>query len=556
MNDAWFLVKIIYMLLWQIGSILLFALIFKMFFGRRRGFNKGLLRELPVWEGKGIIGRQQGDDILSLYNLKRGEGRPRMDTVKFLSLIGALFIGIGVIFFVASNWQNIPAMVKTSLLLAVTMVTLYTGYLFTCERKGFENLGKSLLFLSCLFWGGSIALIGQIYNMPVSDNWYIMWLWALPILPVAIIFGNVYIYVLSSVLFLIWNFLYKSTHTPNYLYPLIVFAVLLPLGANSKAVRRINVLGLLIAAIVCCFLRFEWVALLISAGLLGYGYFKKEEPFYLRAATISFLCWAITFFLIRNDFPNIFFILPLWLLLRISRENDDMPNVALTLLCGLVWFDMLFYSYSKVWNFHYNFVMLQMASGLAIYLIGIFLKIKNIASYYIYKIFGYLVGFIFIYAAAFESFAHYLDEALFPLFTKILMFLLALILLGILVAGKRGYFREKAHRFELAGMGLMIAAMVTFIFYPHNVALALFVANAVLFLFALINMFMGIEIQRPALFNTGVVIFVVLIVTRFVDIGWKFKEKSLFFIIGGILLMGLGIFFENKRRKIIERMRG
>lgn len=556
MNEARVLFYVIGMLLWPVGFILLFVLIFRMFFGRRRGFNKGLLHELPIWEGKGIISRQQGDDILSLYELKRVEGRPRMDMVKFLTVIGALFIGIGVIFFVASNWQKIPAMVKTGMLLAVTIFTLYMGYLFTCEKKGFQNLGKSLLFLSCLFWGGSIALIGQIYNVPVSDNWYIMWLWALPILPVAIVFGNVYIYVLSSVLFLIWNFLYKSTHTPNYLYPLIVFAVLLPFGADSKAVRRINVLGLIIAAIVCCFLKFEWVALLISAGLLGYGYFKKEEPVYLRAATISFLCWAITFFIVRNDFPNVFFILPLWMLLRISRENDDMPNVALTLFCGLVWFGMLFHSCSKLWDFDYNFVMLQMAVGLAIYLIGIFLKLKNIASYYVYKIFGYLVGFIFIYVAAFESVASYLDTALSPLFTKILMFLLTLILLGILAAGKRDYFREKSHRFELAGMGLMIAAMATFIFYGHKVTLVVFIANAVLFLFALINMFMGMEIQRPALFNAGVIIFAILIVTRFVDIGWKLKEKSLFFIIGGILLMGLGIFFENKRRKIIERMRG
>jgi uncharacterized membrane protein len=560
MNDTSILFEIMGFLLWPIIIILLIVFIIRALFGRHGGFNKRLSHELPAWEAKGIINRQQGDEILALYKLKRADARPRMDMVKILSMIGALFVGIGVIFFVASNWQKITPMAKTALLLGISIVTLYAGYFFHTEKKGFENLGKSLLLLACLFWGGSIALISQIYNLPVSDTWFIMWLWALPILPVAVIFSNVYVYTLCSVLFLIWNFLYKSTtHSPNYLYPLIVFGILLPFGSESKVVRRINILGLIVAAIVCCFMQFEWVALLISVGLLGYGYFRKEEPFYLRAAAISLLCWAITFFIVRNNFPNVFFILPFWMILRLSREHDDMANVGLTLFCGLVWFDLIFYSYSRIYSFDYGytgFLLLQIAVGLLIYLTGIVLKLRNLSSFFVYKAIGYIVGLVFVYLAAFEWTARCFSEGMGAPLQVILYCMLSLVLLGALYAGKAGYFREKAHRYELAGMALLAAAVISFLFFPQDTVLLLFIVNGVLFALALINLFMGLETQRPGLFNAGVLIFVLLIITRFVDIGWKLKEKSLFFIVGGLLLMGLGIFSENKRRKIIERMRG
>jgi len=108
---------------------------------------------------------------------------------------------------------------------------------------------------------------------------------------------------------------------------------------------------------------------------------------------------------------------------------------------------------------------------------------------------------------------------------------------------------------EFLGMGAVIAVVAFFMGLPDNLTANVFLANALLFSFALISIFLGIEVQMPAVFNGGVVIFAALLITRFIDIGWKMKEKSLFFIVGGIILLAMGIFVENRRRKIVERIK-
>src|SRR3989338_2975153 len=121
------------------------------------------------------------------------------------------------------------------------------------------------MLLAALFWGGTIALVGQIYNIPTSQNWYIMLLWAFPIVPIAIFFKNSYVHILASALFLIWNFLYTANNNAaNYYYPLIIGAIMLPSAANLLISRRINIIGLVIASLYCCFNKYEWLCLLIS----------------------------------------------------------------------------------------------------------------------------------------------------------------------------------------------------------------------------------------------------------------------------------------------------
>ena len=50
-------------------------------------------------------------------------------------------------------------------------------------------------------------------------------------------------------------------------------------------------------------------------------------------------------------------------------------------------------------------------------------------------------------------------------------------------------------------------------------------------------------------------ILVLFIITRYIDVAWKLRTKSLFFIVGGLMMFGGGIFLEKQRRKIIERMK-
>lgn len=142
---------IISSLLWW--AIIIFIIV-KLFSGGRRKHYSWLQRELSLWEEKNIINKEQGDAVLSLYKLNRVTARKKMDMVKVLTLIGVIFVGLGVIFFVGSNWQRIPSHIRTTMLLAITIGTLYAGYVFSYEKDGFANLGKSLLLLANFFGEG------------------------------------------------------------------------------------------------------------------------------------------------------------------------------------------------------------------------------------------------------------------------------------------------------------------------------------------------------------------------------------------------------------------
>ena len=534
-------------------------IVVRLFFRRHRKMYRWLQRELPSWEQKNIINPEQGNAILGLYKLKRIESRGKMDMVKILTLVGAIFVGLGVIFFVASNWQRIPAHLRTFMLLSITLYTLYAGYLFSYEKKGFVQLGKSLCLLASLFWGGTIALIGQIYNIPASENWYIILLWAFPIVPVAIFLNNDYVHILASFLFVIWNFLYiVNNSVANYYYPVIIFALMLPTAKNLIISRRINIIGLVSASLYCCFNKYEWLALFISAGLLAYYFIQKEERVYLYTACLSFIFWTVTFFTVREQQPNPFFLLPIGFILYLTYRDDIKENLIICLVGLMIWLNLTLASLSQIWGYEFdplNFIVFQSFLGIIMYNIGMISKRRGYLFFEIYKVFSYLVVFVCTYLLSFRLMLETGIGKVNQVYFYASFFVAAIIMLLMIDEARGGHFKNKDVRLEL---GALIAALIgngVIAINPQLISINTFVANAILVIFALTNIFLGVEVKRPYVFTMGIVVFALFIITRYIDVGWRLKEKSLFFIVGGLVILSLGTFLEKQRRKIIERMR-
>jgi uncharacterized membrane protein len=51
--------------------------------------------------------------------------------------------------------------------------------------------------------------------------------------------------------------------------------------------------------------------------------------------------------------------------------------------------------------------------------------------------------------------------------------------------------------------------------------------------------------------NIGLLFFVLDVIARYFDVFWKLLPRSLFFIIGGLILLSGGVFLEKKRRKVL-----
>jgi len=70
------------------------------------------------------------------------------------------------------------------------------------------------------------------------------------------------------------------------------------------------------------------------------------------------------------------------------------------------------------------------------------------------------------------------------------------------------------------------------------------------------GIYLGIAWESPVLLNTSIVFFAINVYTRFYEYFWAAMPKSLFFIVGGALLIAGGVWIERVRRRIVRRFAG
>lgn len=154
------------------------------------------------WLEEGTIDPSQAEKMrIDLQHYKKERGSKNQITA--FSTIGAILVGIGAILFVASNWEKLGDVFKVLLLAGSTLTIHYMGYHLKYEKTKYSKLGTSLLFLSTLFFGASIFLIAQIYNVNANSSTLIL-IWMLGIFPLIYGYKSTLIAGLGSILFYIW----------------------------------------------------------------------------------------------------------------------------------------------------------------------------------------------------------------------------------------------------------------------------------------------------------------------------------------------------------------
>lgn len=129
--------------------------------------RKNIKKESADWVKKGIISNDQQEQILNLYP-------PAKELGKLLPLFATILIGCSLFTFIASNWDQIPAMVKLALILLIM-----TGFYLTGDRqiqKGQHPLGICLLGLGLISFGAGMILVGQMFHLAsYSASTFILW---------------------------------------------------------------------------------------------------------------------------------------------------------------------------------------------------------------------------------------------------------------------------------------------------------------------------------------------------------------------------------------------
>jgi len=142
-----------------------------------------------------IVSREQADMMIESIETR---------SIRFISvvtIIGALLTGLGIMLYIASNWDHISEFAKVGILL-VSMGGFYIAGIWS-EPK-YQNTSKGLIYISILIYGGGLFLIDQIFNLnfEISDHFI---LWILGVLPMVFIFKDYLMYIFVQALSVIFT---------------------------------------------------------------------------------------------------------------------------------------------------------------------------------------------------------------------------------------------------------------------------------------------------------------------------------------------------------------
>lgn len=132
----------------------------------------------------------------------------------------------------------------------------------------------------------------------------------------------------------------------------------------------------------------------------------------------------------------------------------------------------------------------------------------------------------------------------------VILFLIAVIFRYLPVKKERGWI------YETLGLFILFIIALTLSFYLEEVLLP-FKRNLrlifnLLFILEIIGLiFLGFIRRYSVYVNIGLLFFSLDVFARYFDFFWELLPRSLFFIIGGLLLLFGGIYLERKRRRIL-----
>ncbi|SPF52727.1 putative membrane protein [Candidatus Desulfosporosinus infrequens] len=148
--------------------------------------------EIEHYESSGLITGEQKNEILEIYELKGG-----LNFIRVVVTIGAILVGLGILSFIASNWNGISHLIKLLIIFGVFSGVNIAGFMFS---ESYPKTGRSLIYLGMLVYGAGIFLIGQMYNFGGEFPTAFL-LWSFGVVPMAFQLKDKYLMLFANILF-------------------------------------------------------------------------------------------------------------------------------------------------------------------------------------------------------------------------------------------------------------------------------------------------------------------------------------------------------------------
>ncbi|WP_226669811.1 DUF2157 domain-containing protein [Metabacillus litoralis] len=453
-----------------------------------------LKKEFYYLEEIGKLSKNQANDLLEQYEIIDPVSPPSktpvsnkkftLNSIQIISIIGAVLIGLGVLSFVASNWSAMTNIEKFVLLLCTLVLSYVLAWLAEEKRP---HTSKALYYLGAFIYGAEIFYIGQMFHLGGEVGSALI-AWAVGILSLAIYLRYNILYGVGFGLFYLaieLTFMIPSNGEPSLW--LFVILPLLFIG-----VRLINI-----------FQRY----LLIANFVLLYQFIELQ--FMLN----SELRWGWIILILIGLFALSKYVYP---------KEKYLILVNFILLYQFVEFTLFVKAIDYL-----AYLLIFGLFAVLLFVVGhMFMNKSNVLF-----IFNSIIGIQF------------LSLLLYHMGIDILFFyFIVIFVIGMIYT----HYCLKEYEDVMKWMGLVFQLITGILLtFPFSYEGLGFTQLWIFFGLAYIVYGMYLVYQNKVF---GVFLVSLLIFRFYVDLSLVFMNKSIAFLLGGLLLLGLGYWFEKTRR--------
>jgi uncharacterized membrane protein len=149
-------------------------------------FRHELRKVLPDWQQEGLITIAQQQQLSDRYDLNQLDDAAKSRFVTILISLGCVLIGLGVITFIAANWQEMGKWVKVALLSGLFLGVNIGGFSLwqRSQDRGIQFLGQGLLLIGNIAIGAILGLFAQTFHI-IGEQYPLYLWWGLGVLVMA-----------------------------------------------------------------------------------------------------------------------------------------------------------------------------------------------------------------------------------------------------------------------------------------------------------------------------------------------------------------------------------
>jgi len=236
------------------------------------------------------------------------------------------------------------------------------------------------------------------------------------------------------------------------------------------------------------------------------------------------------------------------------------------ILSLFLWLLLSFENFSR-YAFDGYIIQVYLLLGLVLYLSACTIKPKKYGLFFVQQLCRYALVFslIFLYVLSFpdlelyrvHSYADNTGSSIFQINWLFIIFL-QMVVIMILCFYHLKQSKKTIPLYKWSGVLWLLVLFISLLLnnYFHQdsfyseVNITVIIINLLLFASVIGLIYFGLTEHKLFYVNMAFVVFTIVLISRYFDTFWSLMDRSLFFIIGGLLLIFGGYWLEKKRRQL------